>query len=165
MLPKAAKPCRFCHCHSPELQEALCPVVLLILTNPAQQPPNPADCRMCWIPSSAPPMAREQHRNHILVSSLPSPCPIQNVPLLFLLLFSTSRQSHGMAWDGRDLHDHPVPAPVPWASCQPLNQAPGQSAQGPIQPAFEHLWGWASIASLGLGAQCLRCPGGAHVLQ
>lgn len=91
MLPKAAKPCRFCHCHSPELQEALCPVVLLILTNPAQQPPNPADCRMCWIPSSAPPMAREQHRNHILVSSLPSPCPIQNVPLLFLLLFSTSR--------------------------------------------------------------------------
>jgi len=32
-----------------------------------------------------------------------------------------------MAWVGRDLKDHPVPTPLPWAGCPP----PAHAAQGP----------------------------------
>ena len=44
------------------------------------------------------------------------------------------------AWVGRDLRDHPVPAPPCCRPCcQPLNQTLDQVAQCPIQLGLEHL--------------------------
>ena len=50
-----------------------------------------------------------------------------------------------MAGVGKDLKDHPVPAPCHGQGCPP----PAQAAQGPIQPGFECLQGWGTTASLG----------------
>ena len=61
-----------------------------------------------------------------------------------LLLWSASKvglallHSHRMAWDGRRLKAHSVPAPCHGHGCHTLDQA----AQGPIQPSLEHLQGW-----------------------
>jgi len=49
-----------------------------------------------------------------------------------------------MTWIARDLEDDLVPALCPGQTCQPLHEALGQAAQGPMQPGLEHLQGWGS---------------------
>ena len=55
-----------------------------------------------------------------------------------------------MVWVGRDLGDHVVPTPLPWAGLHPLSQA----ARDPIQFGLKHLQGSTS-ASLGSLCHCL----------
>ena len=50
-------------------------------------------------------------------------------------------QNLRMAWVERDLKDHQVPTPCHRQSCQLLDQALDQIAQGPIQPALKPLQG------------------------
>jgi len=45
-----------------------------------------------------------------------------------------------MVWIGRDLLDHLIPTPLPWAGTLP----PDQGAQSPIQPGLEHCQGGGS---------------------
>ena len=47
-----------------------------------------------------------------------------------------------MAWVGRDLKDHEAPTPCHRQDHQPPYLIPDQAAQGPIQPALEHLLEW-----------------------
>jgi len=43
-------------------------------------------------------------------------------------------------------------------SCQPLNQAPAQAAQGPIQPSLKHLQGWGIHRFSGQLVPVPHCP-------
>ena len=45
-----------------------------------------------------------------------------------------------MAWVGRNLKDHLVPAPLPRAGLPTTRSS--ISNKGPIQPGLEHLQGW-----------------------
>ncbi|EOA93912.1 hypothetical protein Anapl_14400, partial [Anas platyrhynchos] len=45
-----------------------------------------------------------------------------------------------LVWVGRDLKDHPVPAPCHGQGHLP----PAQAAQSPIQRGLEHLQGWGT---------------------
>jgi len=49
-----------------------------------------------------------------------------------------------MAWVGKDLKDHQVPNPCHWQGHQSSDLVLDQTAQGPVQPGFEHLWEWLS---------------------
>ena len=51
--------------------------------------------------------------------------------------------NHRMAGVGRDLKDHLVLAPR-CGEFQPLNQAPDQVDQSPMQPSCNHLQGWCT---------------------
>ena len=42
-------------------------------------------------------------------------------------------QNHSVVWVGRELKDHLVPTPLPWAGTLPLDQA----AQSPIRPGLD----------------------------
>ena len=57
-------------------------------------------------------------------------------------LQSSASWNRRMAWVGRDLKDHSVPAPCCRQGCQPLSQALDQVAQDLICPGLEHLQGW-----------------------
>ena len=53
-------------------------------------------------------------------------------------------QNHRAAWVGRNLKGHLVSTLCHKQGCQPLNQAPAQAAQGPMEPGPECLQGWGS---------------------
>jgi len=56
-----------------------------------------------------------------------------------------------MVWVGRDLKDHLIPIPLPWAGTLP----PDQGAQTPSNLALNTAREWASTASLDNLHQCL----------
>jgi len=47
-------------------------------------------------------------------------------------------QNPRMVWVGRDLKDHPVPAPCHEQGCH----SPALAAEGSIQPGLEYFQGW-----------------------
>ena len=63
-----------------------------------------------------------------------------------------------MVWVGRDLRDHLVPIPCHRQDCHPLNQAPAQAPQGPIQPGLECLLGWGNHSFSGQPVPVHQCP-------